>query len=282
VIRLKPVIVLALAFLLCGLCPLGAYGGCDYYLYQPLQFADGKVQGCVRKHELESAFGRKVEIGTDNKSNDGYEFLWDGGERRKVENCNDYIKAKQRGGTAGTTFEISMESFFIHTCGALAGLKSSSVPKKDFVDVKTYPALEKFPVFLLPYLSGDQEAELLAASNAGKNLKEYAISKEIEINRKEKSFGVIWDDMERSFDLVAEGDFTGDGYASLLVFTVSHSRTGTLRAYEYILLTMRDNNQKMYDVRSEDEGCLYEKGQYVCSPEQRWSALQKEELQPTH
>jgi len=276
--RLIPATILAC--LLCGLYPRGAHAGCDYYLYKPLQFADGKVQGCVSKKEVAAAFGRKVKIGTDQ--DDGYEFL--SGER--VMNCSDYIKAKNKGLEAKSTFDKSMESFFIGTCGALAGLRGSLVPKKDYVDIKTYPALEKLPVFLLPAYSGDEEAELLAASNQGKNLKEYTLSKKIEINKMDKNlaFEVIYDDMARSFELVAKGDFNRDGYADLLVFTASYSRTGTFRAYKYILLTIRDNSQEMYDVRSGDEGCLYEKGSYACSSEHRWSAFQKaskEELQPT-
>jgi hypothetical protein len=276
--RLIPATILAC--LLCGFCPRGAHAACDYYLYKPLQFADGKVQGCVGRDGLESAFRRKVKIGTDQ--DDGYEFL--SGER--VMNCGDYVKAKKKGLEANSTFDKSMESFFIGTCGALAGMRGSIVPKKDYVDIKTYPALEKFPVFLLPAYSGDEEAELLAASNGGKNLKDYSLSKKIEIKKTDKNlaFEGIYDDMARSFELVAKGDFNGDGYADLLVFTASYSRTGTFRAYEYILLTIRDNSQKMYDVRSGDEGCLYEKGSYLCSPEHKWSPLQKapkEGLQPT-
>jgi hypothetical protein len=115
----------------------------------------------------------------------------------------------------------------------------------------------------------------------GKSLKDYLVSKKIKIKVKDKSINVIWDDYERSFDLFATGDFTGDGDASLLLFTASYSRTGTYRYCQSILLTMRDYNQKMYDVHLENEGCLYEKGKYVCSPEQKWSVLQQGEIPPT-
>jgi hypothetical protein len=82
--RLDPIIVLA--FLLCGLSPSGAHAGWDYYLYQPMIFADGKVQGCVVRDELESVFRRKVKIGTDQ--DDGYKFL----SSERVMNCSDYVQ----------------------------------------------------------------------------------------------------------------------------------------------------------------------------------------------
>lgn len=282
-VHINPIIILVLAFLLCDFLPLAAYGDCDYYLYKPVQFTDGIMQGCVSKNELESAFGRKVKIGTNDDSVYDNFLSWslEEEESRRVENCNDYINAKEKGRAANSTFDKAMESFFISACVPLTALKRSIVPKKDFLDVKNYPLLEKFPVFLLPDLSPEAQTRLLSESNRGKSLKDYSFSKKIKIEVKDKSINVIWDDYERSFDLVATGDFTGDGYASLLLFTASYSRTGTYRYYQSILLTMRDYNQKMYDVHLENEGCLYEKGKYVCSPEQKWSVLQQKEFPPT-
>jgi hypothetical protein len=283
-VHINSVIILAFTFLLCNFLPLIAYGDCDYYLYKPVKFTDGILQGCVRKNEVQSALGRKVKIGTNDDRDYDY-FLIRGREdeeSRRVENCNDYIKAKEKGRTASSNADMATESFFISACVPLTALNRSIVPKKDFLDVKNYPLLEKFPVFLLPDLSPEVQTKLLAESNRGKSLKDYLVSKKIKIKIKEKdkSINVIWDGYERYFDLVATGDFTGNGYVSMLLFIASYSRTGTYRYYQSILLTMRDYNQKMYDVHLENEGCLYEKGTYECSPEQKWSVIQQKEFPP--
>lgn len=128
-IRLKPVIVFALASLLNGLCPPGTYGDCDYYLHQPLQFADAKVQGCVSKYELESAFGRKVKIGTD--SDDGYEFLSDERGSARTENCNDFIKAKN----LGPKHQSHIRGAVLHTAALLGFPECSYTGFLKFVKV---------------------------------------------------------------------------------------------------------------------------------------------------
>lgn len=236
-------------------------------------FADGKVEGCINKRELDSLLNRKVLIGAPPSESAAYEFLKRDDERIRVENCNEYIEARAAGFSAFTTFDITMDSFFIRTCTVLAGLKESSPPKKDYMNIKNYPELEKFPVFLLPVSSEDEADELMSASKEGRSFTDYIKSGEIRIKKSEKSFTLIYGDTDKSFELIAKSDFTHDGYADMLIFTASHSSSGSWRAYGYILISAREEGQKMYDVSRGFDGCRYDKSGYSCSDEYKWNPL---------
>jgi hypothetical protein len=232
-----------------GLLTSQSYGACDYYLYQPLIFEDGKIEGCINKKELDSLLNRKVQIGSSDS--DAYEFLSKGDkgdERIRVENCSQYVEAKAKGFTAFSTFDMSMESFFIRTWTVLVGLKKSSPPKKDYMNIKSYPELDKFPAFLLPVAIQSEANELMSE---GRSFRDYIKSGDIKINKSEKSFSIIYRDMDKDFELVAKSDFNHDGYADMLIFTASHSLSGSWRAYGYILISAREEGQKMYDVATD-------------------------------
>ena len=79
-----------------------------------------------------------------------------------------------------------MEGLFIHTCGGLAALKGPISSNKEFTGTRIYPDVEKSPVLSLPYLSGELEMAIFAASNAGISLKDYSINTESGVNVKQK------------------------------------------------------------------------------------------------
>lgn len=243
--------IIIFVVVLWGMLTSQSYGACDYYLYQPLIFEVGKIEGCINKKDLDSLLNRKVQSGSSDS--DAYEFLSKGDkgdERIRVENCNQYIEAKTRGFTAYTTFDMTMESFFIKTCTVLAGLKKSSPPKKDYMNIKSYPELDKFPAFLLPVAIQSEANELMSE---GRTFRDYVKSGDIKIkiNKPEKWFSVIYGDMDKDFALIAKSDFNHDGYADMLIFTASHSLSGSWRAYGYILISAREKGQKMYDVSTD-------------------------------
>jgi hypothetical protein len=244
----KCVTIIIFIVVLFGLLTSQSYGECDYYLYQPLIFENGAIKGCINKKALDGLLNRKVQMGSSES--DAYEFLSKGDERIRVESCNQYIEAKAGGFTAYTTSDMTMESFFIKTCTVLAGLKKSSPPKKDYMNIQSYPELEKFPAFLLPVAIQSEADELMSE---GRTFRDYVKSGDIKvkINKSEKWFSVIYGDMGKDFALIAKSDFTNDGYADMLIFTASHSLSGSWRAYRDILISAREKGQKMYDVSTD-------------------------------
>lgn len=259
--------------LLSGTFPVNPAEACDFYVYRALPFDGTEMQGCVSRRQVKAAYQRKIRLGSTE--DDAYRFLFVQGEPRKIMNCSDYIKALKNGGTPRSNFDIAMGSFFISGCGALAAMEGSVTPKKTYIHGSNFPVTDKMPALLLHGLVGEVEEELEKASNEGRTLGNYAAITGREADHGHKTLQVVWEDLETAFNLVAEGDFNRDGYNDLLLFVSTHSRTGTLRAYEYLLLSMRERNQKMYDVYSSDKGCLYGNGGYVCSPKYRWNPLPK-------
>jgi hypothetical protein len=80
--------------------------------------------------------------------------------------------------------------------------------------------------------------------------------------------------------IVAKGDFNKDGYSDYLVYFVKAANRGFWFDTGFILLTSKDESNKLYDVYGSDFVCEYKDKKYVCSdpskgkPPSAWSPFE--------
>ena len=226
--------------------------GVIFHLIAPLMFADGTVVETLAKDEIESLrdlpidFGENVNIqgATLHKTRDDKVF---------VRTCREYDAARERGYSPGSTFDISMASFFKMPCGLLNALKPARLAKKRFisdaevgiVNLALLP-FEIFPENLAEASSWDQrdlettyqqkiDTQAVVVTEKGKNVLVV------------QGFG-----MRQSLEEIVRADFNNDGIEDVLLFEGHHVRQGTYRAYGIIVLTRKSMDGKFEVLRPSD------------------------------
>lgn len=250
-----------------AVAPAAVAGQCDYRLLQPLRFTDGAVGGCVNRTDIPALLARKVTVG----ATDAYEFLAaKNGRRVRTENCGQYTAAVRRGAEAATTFDITMEGFFIRTCGALHALAAVKPARTSHLDGARLLDPQRLPVVLLPFVSPGEARDLYAASVAQRSIGDLAPGRAVLKEPAPHALIVDYDGMRRHYDAIARGDFDGDGIEDLLVSAATHALGGSFRSYDIFLMTRRDPGQRLYGVLGGSMRCAYDGSRYACAQERGW------------
>ncbi len=163
--------------------------------------------------------------------------------KRKVATCREYLSLIGQGYGAQTTYDISMESWFVDRCGPLALMvkaRPSRVSFLDKFDISKNP-LSDLPASAYPALSGDEVRDVAAAEKAGKRLGSFDPGAKVK-TRKRHATTIQFDGMEATYDQVAWGDFNHDGIEDVLIFRSEHAPGGSYRSYEHFLLTKNSTN----------------------------------------
>ncbi len=142
-------------------------------------------------------------------------------EKTNVSSCNEFYSKKQKGFYPATTFDITMQSFFINTCHPLLFFKNA---KPSLNTNFTPPYFNADSLNILPSNMGniyqisrhppcDDFTNL--AECFEKTVDEYSFDK-VEI--KEREIGINTDVESAGYEILAKGDINNDGWEDLLVF----------------------------------------------------------------
>ncbi len=261
---------------------------CDFTIEMPLEFADETIDSCISRADIKRLMNKKVRVGSSYE--DAYKFLWSDTGRVRVETCGEYLEAIRQGASSsGNTFDISMQSFFIYTCGILSALQSAEKANKSFLPDDKLNDLGTLPVVLL---LGDKD-ELIKKSNAGSTIADYlenyiaSISESTSESLELIDYGIAKSDTIELRELtpedmeagawemyirsIARADFNKDGIEDILVWVTYHSVRGSGRDYTLTLLTRTSKTQKIFEVLAEYLKCQYKDSKYECSSEFGWS-----------
>lgn len=202
----------------------------------PIEFVDGKLTDVVDDQLLVKSLNRKLIVGAE----DGYEFLKKDGDSNylKTETVAQYRKVRADGGSAWTTFDISMDSFFVTAGGTLKFLEMSKDAKKSsFKDTW----MRQLSISLISWEGSDESITHERDSAAGMSLADYAQDKKIkftqssdkhlEFETEYKSYEVCWE---------ASGDSNGDGFEDRLISVAWYYKEGSGRSYDTYLATYPD------------------------------------------
>ncbi|MCL1925615.1 MAG: hypothetical protein FWF95_00570 [Syntrophorhabdaceae bacterium] len=301
------------AVLMVVLLPYSLHAACDFFLQEPIVFADNTIrigdakvmpfgrtmQGCLSKNKLS---GLSDIVIYDRRPGDRtvhYFMSGEDGERIRTKTCSEYLAALKKGMTTKTERDERLAISYRRICGVLNTLPKSVPFKQDYISSKKNISPEALPVFLLvaatPVGEGASYEKLVADSEKEVSFADYLKDKENVLSRVEK----IKDNLENTYletwygdseedgngfwyemELIAKGDFNKDGYADFLVHTVKIANKGAWFESDYILLTSKSKSSKLYDVYGSDFSCVYKDKAYSCSdaskgkPLASWSAFE--------
>lgn len=208
-----------------------------FKISEPLVFKGRVVSNSLRGSEIEALLDLPVRNGDgDPKHQYGVEMTTPNYEKVTATSCRQWRRAQEQDAYAASTFDMAMESSFIHTCGLLFELQRAKQPTKSFVaNVRVGLA----DLNLLP-------AEMLVANNEGdqiskKHMRGSTVSTAVKSKDIEKADNKVitlsYQGMRQSFWEAARADFDGDGYEDILVFSQFHVVDGTLGFSDYLILT---------------------------------------------
>ena len=168
-----------------------------------------------------------------------------------VKTCRRYLELKDDGYDWGTTYDLSMESWFKSACNPLALLKDARPSKRSFLADYHFSkeSLADFPP-CLGGIGGDSSYSraLEAAMKGGTSWRAFAPAKKVGEVRPH-GFDFADASEEVSVDFVLWGDLDGDGIEDVVADVASHSKEGTARWYVQDVLTRFEGERVFRVVR---------------------------------
>jgi len=170
-------------------------------------------------------------------------------ESKKVQviTCRQYFDLKNNNFYAYTTYDITMEDWFIFDCNTLNFLKNSIPAKVSYLNdfVLTKEVASYLPSTLVYWSFVGSEKEYKKASS--KTLKELGSKLKIRV-RDKFNLELEFDDTTNIISLLAWGDFNHDGIEDILLHATHHYMHGSGRAYESFVLTRLEKNGKLIEL----------------------------------
>jgi hypothetical protein len=203
---------------------------------KPIEFVEGNVTGEVNDELLAKLLNRKLIVG----AKDGYEFLKKDADSDylRTETVAQYRKARAEGAGPWTTFDISMDGFFVNAGGVLRFLeKSKDAEKSAFKD----NWMRQLSMSLTGWAGSDERLMHERDTAAGVSLADYARDKKIQF--KESSAKHLEFETEYRLyevDWEASGDYDGDGFEDRLISVGWYYKGGSGRGYETYLAKYPD------------------------------------------
>ena len=133
-----------------------------FQISDPLRFKGRIVSGSLRKSEIAGLLELPVRNGSsDMDKGYGVEMTSANNEKVMVYTCRKWKKALDEKAYSASTFDMSMESSLIRTCGLLFALQNAKLPLKSFVANPrvTLANLNLLPAEILSANTDDQEKE---------------------------------------------------------------------------------------------------------------------------
>jgi hypothetical protein len=162
-------------------------------------------------------------------------------ERVPVTSCRQYRAARADGFSAGNTFELSQESFFMARCVPLEFLARAHPANQSYVSGLR---LDHRPLALLPAAMNfdiasptDEQVALIAS---GARLDSYSPERVVKASSAislalEQPLAQYMD----SIDLVAWGDYDHDDVEDVLFFQSTYALQGSYRGYWHVVATRK-------------------------------------------
>jgi hypothetical protein len=195
-------------------------------LLSHLEFGDGKV-GSVTQSSLPNLFNRKVSLGGESN---GYDFLVmpSSEHRLQVETVNQYLAALKNGAYPLTTFDITMDSWFLTAAGTLKFLERATPSRKSLLP----DSLVHLPSSVV--FDRDQNAQEDQAAAGIKDLVKAGKVKNLKTGKHHIQFET--DSEQIVIKELARGDFDGDGFEDGLVLVASYAIEGSGRGYSLFII----------------------------------------------
>lgn len=157
-------------------------------------------------------------------------------QTRRAYTCREFLDLRDQQFSPGDDYQNSREGGFLARCLPLRFLQKAQPSRQSYVrDFRwSTNALAELPVLFLPV---EQETPAQVQARAGKSWKEYEPTARVtkaDGNTLEVDVPDAW---QCSLEVVARGDFNGDGTEDLLVLGFRQATGGTFKEFPVFVLT---------------------------------------------
>jgi len=209
-------------------------------LVQPLEFDGLKVSSFDQVSDINSLFNKKISMG----GQDGYEFLRldldDDKSYVRVETAGQYLEMRRKGAGPYTTYDITMNAWFVKSVPTLVFSKHSSASKRSFLGKD----LMDLSVSILSWVGSEERIRLESDTKKGVSLKDYLKSGRIKSVKKSKN-RISFEAGPKKYiiDEMVRGDYDGDGYEDSIIYCGRHYIEGTGRSYSCYIVKRKDESK---------------------------------------
>jgi hypothetical protein len=176
-----------------------------------------------------------------NAWHEGYDFSFIGESKKevKINTCNDLIKAYAAKEEPLTNIEWNRFQSAAVTCYAIKAFSEAKPSTQSYLGnfALTKETINKLPVDLAFIISNDD----IERSKPFKTLGEYQTNGVVEVKSqysalfKSTTHGV--GGFAQNMNVLAKGDFTGDGIEDILISVLSYPTDGTMRVFDLFIIT---------------------------------------------
>jgi len=219
--------------------------GDDETLYSVRWTSEVKIKDL---NELDSLFDKPVDM--SRACEDCNLELTDGKDENKkvkITTCKQYFDPEYENFYAYSTYDITMEGWFILDCNTLKFLKNSIPSKVSYLSdfVLSKDAIRYLPAKLVNwcYVGSEEESKKIDS----KTLKDLEPKLKVKVEDK-FNLDLDYDDTNNSITLLAWGDFNHDGIEDILLNVTHHYIGGSGRSYESVVLTRLEKNSKLIEL----------------------------------
>jgi hypothetical protein len=216
---------------------------------QSLKFNGQTVQGAISQNEITGLMESPVDLG-DNKTEGVLLGTLDSKKTLRAINCKDYLAAKHKNMYAVNTFELTIESFFKESCGALSTASLARPSLRSFfrnapldnIDVSALPSS------MLNHLGYGEDAMCEGTETIEVCLKKHRGNLVIT----NSIIGYKDDYAVGGYAPLLRGDINNDGNEDLVYAYGFNLTEGTLRSHGVVCLTRLDVKSPISEIECGD------------------------------
>jgi hypothetical protein len=206
-------------------------------IVQPFEFEELTVSSFDEVTDVDSLFDQKISMG----GQDGYEFLRldleDNKSYVRVETAGQYLEMRRKGATPFSTYDITMNSWFVRILPPLVFSKHSRASKRSLLG----DDLMDLSVSFLPWFGSEERIRLESDTAKGFSLTDYLKNGRIKsVKKSENSISFETSGMRHSIDELVRGDYDGDGYEDSIIKHNEHYIEATGRSYTCYIVKRTD------------------------------------------
>ena len=222
-----------------------------FELVRSIVFADGTEVTSITKADIERLRDLPIDMG-GNKT-DGATLRKRRNDKIHVRTCREYDSALERGYSPGSTYDISMASWFKYPCGILNLLERATIPQQSFIPNSKEGVfdLKLIPLSLFPIVTDFEQ-------RYGYNIENVTYQDQVEkrllkvTDMGQNKLSCENDGLRQHLTEVARADFNDDGIEDILLSETVHATQGTYRTYNLIILTRKSIDGKYEKIKPHD------------------------------
>ena len=216
-------------------------------LITPIKFAEFTVNSLDDVQDVSTLLDAKISVG--NGEGQSYEFMRlkenDPDSYLSTQTANEYFDAIKRDAFPMTTYDITMDSWFVQVVPVLEFIKQARPSKQSLM----VDELIDLSVQVIPYIGIDEKKRIEEDSAASLTLSDYVERGVISLNKGDSDNEISFNTKSLKIFITehARGDYNHDGYEDSLISIAMHYLQGSGRNY-YASIVLKTPEQSVMKI----------------------------------